>query len=314
MFKKRPDGTYLKNIPAHTRIVPFVLPSRISGTIFAEQEFDITETLQFLRRFNKQQAAAGKMKITFFQLFMTAVIRGFSMRPKSNRFTMGYRMWQRNHIGMSFIAKKILTDDAEEIWVTGDYSPFETLGSIGDKFKSRVRQATRGEGNESEDLNVTLLKFPRFITRFVFRMFDRLDRWNLLPASLMEGSPFHGTACLTNVGSVGVDAPLHHLFNLGTCGVFISLGIVRREWKPDSKGDMRQRDFVKVIYTYDDRICDSMYGGRTTVLIKKLTENPEELLEVPLFTASHLKDLMLKDYPPSMANAVDTVGESPSES
>ncbi|MCK5250714.1 MAG: 2-oxo acid dehydrogenase subunit E2 [Spirochaetaceae bacterium] len=306
MFKKRPDGTYLKDIPAHTKIVPFILPTRISGTIFAEQEIDITETLQFLRRFNKQQTAQGKAKITFFQLFMMANIRSIALRPKINRFTMGYRMWQRNHIRMNFIAKKVLTDDAEEIWISGDYSPFETLGSIGDKYKTLIREATRGDGNESEDLNVTLMKLPRFVARFVFWMFRKLDWWNILPASLMEGSPFHGSVCLTNVGSVGVEAPQHHLFDMGTCGLFVSVGIVRREWKPDSKGNMRQRDLVKVVYSYDDRICDGMYGGRTIVLIKKLTENPEELLEVPELTAVQLEALMLKDYPPSMANAPES--------
>ena len=119
----------------------------------------------------------------------------------------------------------------------------------------------------------------------------------------MEGSPFHGTICFTNVGSVGVEAPQHHLFDLGTCGLFLSVGIVRREWKPDSKGKMRQRDVVKVVYAFDDRICDGMYGGRTIVLIKKLTENPEELLNVPDLTAAQLEALMLKDYPPSMANS-----------
>ena len=306
MFKKRPDGTYLKDIPAHTKIVPFILPTRISGTIFAEQEIDITETLQFLRRFNKQQAVQEKAKSTFFQLFMLAVIRSIALRPKSNRFTMGYRMWQRNHIRMNFIAKKVLTDDAEEIWISGDYSPFETLGSIGDKYKTLIRDATRGDGNESEDLNVTLMKLPRFVARFVFWMFRKLDWWNILPASLMVGSPFHGSVCLTNVGSVGVEAPQHHLFDMGTCGLFVSVGIVRREWKPDSRGNMRQRDLVKVVYSYDDRICDGMYGGRTMVLIKKLTENPEELLDVPELTAAQLEALMLKDYPPSMANAPES--------
>ena len=303
MYKKRPDGTYLKDLPAHTRIVPFVLPTRTSGTIFSEDELDITETLQFLRRYNKQQAVEGKTKVTFFQLFMTATIRSISQRPKTNRFTMGYRMWQRNHLRVNFIAKKKLTDDAEEIWVSGDYSPFDTLGSIGEKFINLVRQATRGDGNESEDLNTTLLKFPRFITRFVFWIFAKLDWLNLLPASLMVGSPFHGTICLTNVGSVGVEAPQHHLFDLGTCGLFVSVGVVRREWKPDSKGEMRQRDVVKIVYSYDDRICDGMYGGRTMVLIKKLTENPEELLEVPELTTAQLEELMLTDFPPSMANA-----------
>jgi hypothetical protein len=306
MFKKRPDGTYLKDLPAHTRIVPFVLPTRISGTIFSEDEIDITETLQFLRRYNKQQAADGKPKATFFLLFMTATMRCVSQRPKTNRFTMGYRMWQRNHLRANFIAKKKLTDDAEEIWVSRDYSPFDTLGSSSEKFIDLVRQATRGDGNESEDLNTTLLKFPRFITRLVFRGFAKLDWLNLLPASLMVGSPFHGTICFTNVGSVGVEAPQHHLFNLGTCGLFVSVGIVRREWKPDSKGVMRQRDVVKIVYSYDDRICDGMYAGRTLVMVKKLTENPEELLEVPELTAAQLEELMLTDFPPSMANARET--------
>lgn len=280
-----------------------MLPTRTSGTIFAEQEFDITDTLQFLRRFNKRQAVEGQTKITFFQLFMTAVIRGVAMRPKINRFTMGYRMWQRNHIRMNFVAKKNLTDDAEEIWVNGDYSPFETLESIGSKFKGLVRQATRGDGNASENLNIALLRFPRFVTRFVFRMIAWLDWRNLLPAALMDGSPFHGTVCLTNVGSVGVEAPMHHLFDLGTCGLFASLGIVRREWKPDINGSLRQRYVVKVIYSYDDRICDGIYGGRTMLLIKKLTENPEELMDEPRLTAAQLEELMLKDYPPSMAKA-----------
>jgi len=306
MFNKRPDGTYLKNIPAHTKIVPFILPTRISGTIFSEQEIDITETLQFLRRFNRQQTVKGKAKVTFFQLFITATIRSVAQRPKINRFTMGYRMWQRNHIRMNFIAKKVLTDDAEEIWVTGDYSPFETLSSIADKYKTIVREATRGKGNESEDLNITLLRLPRIVTRFVFWMFGKLDWWNILPESLMEGSPFHGTICFTNVGSVGVEAPLHHLFNLGTCGLFISVGVVRREWKPDSRGKMRQRDVVKVVYSFDDRICDGMYSGRTIVLIKKLTENPEELLDVPDLTAAQLEALMLKEFPPSMANSPES--------
>ena len=302
MFRKRYDGTYLKDIPSYAKILPYVMPNRMISTIFTEQEFDITETLQFLRRFNKEQDQAGKPKITFFQLFMVACVRTVALRPKINRFASGYRMWQRNSIRLNFVAKKELTDDAEEIWICEDYSPFETLGTIGEKFRASVREATRGAGNESGDLNESLMKLPRFLAKMVFPMFKWLDERNMLPGSLIDGSPFHGTVCLTNVGSVNVEAPYHHLFELGTVGLFVAVGIVRREWKPDRKGHMRERDLVKVVYTYDDRISDGIYGGRTIAMIKKFTENPEQLLEPLRLTAEQLAELKLKDYPPSMAN------------
>jgi len=303
MLKKRTDGTYLKNISALSRITPYIMPSRIGGTIFSEHEIDITDTLSFLRKFNRQQAAENKTKITFFQLFVTAAIRTLALKPKLNRFTIGYRMWQRNYIGINFVAKKKLTEDAEEIWILGDYSPFTALGDIGDAFKERLREATRGAGNESEDLNVLLLKFPRFVIRFLFWLIRKTDLWNMMPKFLMKGSPFHGSVCITNVGSVGVEAPYHHLYDFGTCGIFISLGIVRREWRPDSNGEMRQRDVVKVVFAFDDRICDGIYSGRAIILLKDLIERPEALLEPPLLGRTDLQALSLRDYPPELANS-----------
>jgi len=303
MFKKRPDGTYLGDIPPHTRLAPYLMPSRVGGTIFSEQEIDITDTLSFLRKFNKQQVAKNKAKITFFQLFIAASVRTIALKPKLNRFTIGYRMWQRNHIGINFVAKKKLTEDSEEIWILGDYSPFTTLEDIGDTFKERLREATRGEGNSSEDLNVTLLKFPRFVIRFLIWLIRKVDLWNMMPQFLIKGSPFHGSICITNVGSVGVEAPYHHLYDFGTCGLFTSLGIVRREWRPDSRGRMRQRDVVKVVCAFDDRICDGIYSGRAMILLKDLVEKPEALLEAPLLSKADLQALLLRDYPPELANS-----------
>lgn len=302
MFKKRSDGTYLGNIPPHTRVAPFIMPSRVGGTIFSEQEIDITDTLSFLRKFNRQQATENKDKVTFFQLFITALVRIIALKPKLNRFTIGYRMWQRNYIGINFIAKKRLTEDGDEIWILGDYSPFTALRDVADTFKERLREATRGIGNNSEDLNVLLLKFPRFVIRFLFWLLRKFDSWNMMPQFLMRGSPFHGSVCITNVGSVGVEAPYHHLYDFGTCGLFVSLGIVRREWRPDSSGKMRQRDVVKVVYAFDDRICDGIYSGRAIMLLKDLVEKPEALLKQPALGKADLKNLSLRDYPLELAN------------
>lgn len=303
MYRRRSDGVHLGNIPAHTRLVPYIMPSRVGGTIFSEQEVDITDTLTFLRKFNRRQVSENKTKITFFQLFITAIVRTIALKPKLNRFTIGYRMWQRNHIGINFVAKKQLTENAEEIWVLGDYSPFSTLENTADTFKERLRKATRGAGNDSENLNVLLLKFPRLVIRLLFWLIRKVDSWNMMPRFLIKGSPFHGSVCITNVGSVGVEAPYHHLYDFGTCGIFVSLGIVRREWRPDSRGKMRQRDVVKVVYAFDDRICDGIYSGRAIILLRDLVEKPEALLKPPTLSKADLQALSLKDYPPEPADS-----------
>ncbi len=286
MLKKtRADGTLLRDLPHFTRILPYLMGTRTDSTIFFEQELDVTHALQYVRQ----------RKVSFFQMFLCAAVRTVALRPKLNRFISGFNYYQRNAILFNFVAKKQLTDEGEEINITLSFSPDETLSTLPAKVAARVESGKKGPANESDSLNALLVKLPRGLLRLIMGCIRALDYHNMLSASFLSSMPFWASVFFTNVGSVGIDAPFHHNFNIGTCGLFIALGRIHREKVAMPDGTVEARDLVKVTYTLDDRITDGIYCGRAIDLFRSFVEKPELLEEPPVLTAEQRAALMLKE-------------------
>ncbi len=286
--KSRPDGTLLRDLPYFTRLLPYLMGSRTDSTIFFEQEMDVTHALEYVR-------ARGGERISFFQVFLCAAVRTLAMRPKLNRFISGFHYYQRNAIIFNFVAKKKLTDEGEEINITLPFSPDETLSTLPAKVSAMVHRAKSGASNEGDSLNAFLVKLPRFVIRLVIGSLRALDYHNMLPGSFLASLPFWASIFFTNVGSVGIDAPFHHNFNLGTCGFFIALGKIRKERVTGPDGAVTTRDKVKVTFTYDDRIADGIYCGRAIDLFRTFVESPEQLEQPLQLTPEQRAELMLKE-------------------
>lgn len=292
MFKNRPDGTLLEDLPHFTRLLPYLMPDRMGSTIFFEQEFDVTETLKWLKRHNRA-LPPGQAKVTFFQVFLTGAVRAIALRPKMNRFVSGHRYYQRNRISFNFVAKQELTDEGAEINVTIAFSPHETIHTLPAKVNQTIRSTMSSMSTAADDTNAFLVKLPRGLLKLVFGFLKWLDYHNALPGSFMAELPFYSTVFLTNVGSVGIDAPFHHNYDLGTCGIFVALGTLRKERVPAPAGSAEPfvlRDKVKVTFTFDDRIVDGVYSGHTIGLFKDLVEHPEKLEVPPELTAELLAE------------------------
>lgn len=291
--KSRPDGTWLPNLPHFVRLQPYLIEDRISSTIFFEQEFDLTHTLAYLGKFNRS-LPKGERKISFFQIFLCAAVRTIAQRPRMNRFISGHNYYQRNEIIFNFVAKKELNDRGDEINVTIPFTPFETLSTLPPKVIAATDRALHGDGTDADRTNELLCRLPRWLIKLVIRGIKFLDYHNLLPASFLKDLPFYASVFFTNVGSIGVDAPFHHHFNIGTCGLFIALGKVRRQRCIGDDGQVQTHDLVKVVVTFDDRICDGIYGGKSIELFKYYTEHPEELETAPTISQETLAELQLK--------------------
>ena len=270
----------LPGLPHFTRLLPYLMGSRTDSTIFFEQDFDVTHALRYVKEKN-QDHQGGEMKLTFFQVFLCAAVRTFALRPKLNRFVSGYNYYQRNRIIFNFVAKKELSEEGAEINITIPFSPEETLATLPQKVSSFVNRGKKEAGNESDSLNALLVRLPRWIIRLVVRAIRFLDYHNMLSESFIASMPFWASIFFTNVGSVGIDAPFHHNFNIGTCGFFIALGKIRRECIPGKGGAVEMRDKVKVTFTYDDRIVDGIYCGRAIDLFRSFAETPEQLERPP---------------------------------
>jgi hypothetical protein len=120
-----------------------------------------------------------------------------------------------------------------------------------------------------------------------------LDYHNALPKMVINALPFYCSVFFTNVGSVGIDAPFHHNFEIGNCGIFCAVGKIRKENCVKADWTVEVRDKVKITFTFDDRITDGIYCARAVDMVRGLVENPEEL-EAPLeLTSEQLSALCL---------------------
>jgi hypothetical protein len=292
--KKRCDGTYIKDLPHFTKLMPYLMTTRSESVIYFEQDFDVTDTLAYVAAANAKRVP-GKRHLSFFQLFLCAAVRTLALRPKLNRFVSGYRYYRRNKIVFNFVAKREMTDEGGEINVNLSFSPKETLASVVEKVSGYVSRIKRGESSDADSLNAFLARLPRFLLRMVIKALLWIDYHNGLPASFVKGLPFYSSVFFTNVGSVGIDAPFHHNFEFGTCGLFVAIGLIRTVNAIGADGSVAQRKMVKITFTFDDRITDGIYCGRAIDLLRSFVEDPSQLEKEPELSPELIAELKLKD-------------------
>ncbi|MDR0323430.1 MAG: 2-oxo acid dehydrogenase subunit E2 [Treponema sp.] len=290
--KKRSDGTYIPNLHFFTQLLPYLMPKRSDACIFFEQEFDVTQTLKYI---SKRRKDGSGIKISLFYIILYAAVRLIAQRPKLNRFVSGHKYYQRNRISFNFVAKRDLSDDGEEVNVTMSFSPRLTLEGFCKKINDHLLTIKKGAGTGAEKTNALVTRLPRLLIKFIVWGVKYLDYHNGLPKSVIDSLPFFSTIFFTNVGSVGIDAPLHHNFEIGNCGIFCAIGKIRKENILKTDGTVETRDKVKITFTYDDRITDGIYCARGIDILRDLVENPEKLESPPELTEEEIKKLGLME-------------------
>ena len=293
LIRKRPDGAPAK-VPGFTKLMPILIGSRLESTIYMHQEIELNKTIPFMTRWNENRPE-GRRRLTVMQVLLTAMARSVAQRPWINRFVSNRRHYQRNNISFSFVTKKTLSDSGREANVTMPFRPDDTLDDVSARFARYVDQAQSDAGNKSTDDVDGFERLPVPMLRLILGAIRFLDRRNWITRGMIRLFPFYCTAFLTNVGSLGMNAPYHHNYELGNTGVFISLGKVNRQKALDDAGNIYDRIYCEVTYTFDERIVDGIYSGRTIKIIKHLVENPELLLEKPQISAERLAELGLTE-------------------
>jgi hypothetical protein len=294
MLKKtRCDGTMIHGLPPFTILMPYVMPDRTGSMIYYEQEVDVTGTLKHIKKVNRELIKKRKI-LTLFDVVICAAVRAIAMRPKTNRFISGNRFYQRNQIVFNFVAKKELSDEGQEVNVKIPFDPYDTLESVAERVKLYVRKAVSDEGMDDESVVRTLVRFPHFVLRIVAKALLWLDRHNMMPTDLIESDPCFCSVFLTNVGSFGLNTPFHHLYERGNCPIFIAMGKTKTVRELAADGSVVERQVLLLRYSFDDRIADGTYMGKSLGLVQSFIEKPELLDLPPELDPATLAELKLK--------------------
>ncbi|WP_194793231.1 2-oxo acid dehydrogenase subunit E2 [Raineyella fluvialis] len=274
---RRADGIRVDDIPPLRRVVPFLTSTRIDSMVYYPQRVDVDHLLDWLADYNQGRPAAER--ITFFHVFLTALARTFHLRPELNRFISGRRTYVHKDISFSFVVKKAMTDEAPETQVQVSFTGRETVVEVRDRINAELARARGKEASGSDRLIDVFAAWPGPALAAVAWFAFFLDFHNLLPRFLREAIPLYASAYLVNLGSLGAEAPFHHLYQQGTASAFVAIGAIRKEAIVDDADRVVVRRCVNIVHTLDERATEGFYAVRSAQLLQGMLEVPEQLLE-----------------------------------
>jgi len=276
-FGDRCDGKQIRNLSNYRRVYPFVMKTRTESAIYADFEFEVEKTLEYMEKVN---AGLSEKKVKFFHIFVASLVRTVAMRPQLNRFVMGRRIFQRDEIQISMIVKKKLDEESDYSNIKVTFDPRDTLDSVIQKMAKSLEYG-RGDEKKHEEKEIDILiKFPDIILRFIVWVWRGLDYYGILPASIVKDDPMYASVYVTNLGSLGLNSVYHHLFEYGNASNFLALGKIHKAPLVDENGELKVKDVVRIGYTLDDRISEGIYFVKAVELFKSFMQNPE-ILENP---------------------------------
>ena len=285
----RRDATLVRDLDSMHVFMPIMMPNRADNEAFLQELVDMSAVEAYLEQKNAQ---SPEYKFTFFHVILAALARTIEMRPRMNRFIIGNRYYDRNHISFSFIVKKAFSDNADESVMILKYdtsSEKASIDMIHDKisdFVFSVRKSNKTDG--TTDILDTLAKTPMWMRKLIVAILRSLDEHGNMPKDLANEDPYNSTVFISNLGSIKLNAGYHHLANWSTNSVFVVVGEKHMQPFYNADGSVVVKPALNLGLTLDERIADGYYYAKTMRLLRKFFAEPT-LLDIPAKEELHIE-------------------------
>mgnify|MGYP000494476542 FL=1 len=278
MFGKRADGRRLKKINPIFLLMPHIMKRRSDAQVFYSQEIPIAPLDEYIAK----KDAEG-IKMSYMAIIYASLVRIIAEKPLINRFVMNGKIYARNSIDISLVIKKGMSETADETPLKLHFDGSENIFDIRNRLEQTIIQNKEVTAeNATDKLAKTLSFVPSWLIKFIVNFLMFLDRHDLLPKFIIEASPFHTSAFLTNVGSLGIDSIYHHLYDFGTTGVFLAMGKKKKSLINVDEA-LAEEKTLSLRWVLDERICDGYYYANSFKTLFRYLRKPELLETKPEF-------------------------------
>ena len=274
----RYDGRRLRTLNPFYQIMPYIMRTRADAQDYFDDRIEIGRVEKWLRLQRNQ----GRTEIGFLHVLMAALVRTMSQKPRLNRFVAGQRIYARNEIQISLALKKKLNEDSPETTIKLSFQPTDTVWDVTKRINEAVdANKDLAVNNETDKTARLFMLVPGFLVRFLIWIMRGLDFHGKLPRALHRASPFHTSAFVTDLGSLGIKPIYHHLYDFGTTSVFIAFGAKERVRELDREGRLVERKYIGLKVVNDERICDGHYYASAFRYLVTLLMDPAQLETPP---------------------------------
>ncbi len=273
-FGDRRDGRRVRTLPPMVQMTPYIMKVRSDSQNHFEDIIDITNIESYLREKHQQ----GYKNMGILHIFLAAYVRAIATRPGLNRFVAGQKIYSRNKIEGVMTIKKQMSIEAPDTTIKVEFEPTDTAVDVYEKF-TKVAEDALSADSDFDKTAGALIKIPGLILRCAVGILRCMDYFDILPKALTKVSPFHGSFIITSMGSLGINAIYHHLYDFGNLPVFLSFGKKFTDVVINDEGKAEKRHFVTFKAVTDERICDGYYYASAFKIVKRYLLNPK-LLDV----------------------------------
>lgn len=272
----RRDGRRVRTLAPMTRVACCIMEDRTGASNRVRDRVEVTQ----LEKYVREKRAAGMKSFTMMHVIIAAYVRVVAGLPSINRFIAGHNIFARNNVEISIVIKKEMTlespDTVLKIRPERDMIPEQIYKLIQD-----VIEGYRNDPGGDFDETAKFLSFlPTWMLLGAIRFLRGLDYIGLLPKFLCDLSPFHASMFITSMGSLGIPAIYHHLYDFGNCPVFIAFGAKERCYELNSKGEAERHEYVEYTVMMDERLCDGFYYATAMKRLRRYLRDPW-LLDTP---------------------------------
>ena len=275
MFRLRYDGVFAKSADPILGITSHIMPKRYDAMV----NFLFQERCESMDEYIRKMSEKG-VKLTYMHIMVAAMVRMYAERPIINRFVMNGRVYDRKGIYICFAMKPELAEDSAETTIKMRFTGEETILQVKDIIDAEIAK-NKSATNDTVKTAAMLRAVPNFLTKCTVGLLKWMDKHGIMPHKIIEVSPFHVSAWITNMKSISTDYVYHHLYDFGTSSLFVGLG--KEHMEPVVNPTTNELEVGKVMragIVIDERICDGFYYAKSIKCIRKLLKNPE-LLEEP---------------------------------
>ena len=271
-YGDRKDGRLLRSIPPFSKFIPYIMPQRNDRSVHYEESFEISGVDRRLRAMRVE----GYKGIGFLHFIIAVYIRCVAMLPAVNRFVVGRRIYARDNIEVIMAVRRSSDPNETETTIKVKFEPTDTIFDVYRKMNAKIEEIkTSDENNNTEDVAEAFSKLPRFLIRFAILLLRIGDYFGLLPQSLVDASPFHGSMIITDLGSLRIGPVYHHIYNFGTLPVFIAFGAKRHAYELDRHGQVQDRKYIDTKMVLDEGIVDGHYYAQLLQAFRYMFAHPE---------------------------------------
>jgi hypothetical protein len=231
-----------------------MMPTRHESAIYTTMTIKSESLKGFLKENN----------LKIFSWVIYACLKTVKEYPMLKRFVLKGVLYEHKKLTIATVVKKDKTIEGDNGFVKLVLDKTMSAHDVHSQLYHNIDESRTSQGNGSDALMKVMGVFPTGIFRLIKGVLSLLDRFDLLPNSIIDSDPLHTTAMIANLGSIKGHSVQHHLYNWGTASLFITFGRLRDDGTLD------------LTFTIDERISEGMVLFKALDYFRHIMENPYE--------------------------------------